>query len=697
MPAAPAGPGGPEGAPVPGPTGSPEVPLLAMPPAPAAGSAAPTTLPPGAPPSPPPGATPVHGAPPPPPGATPPRPLTAGGAAFFTTATPPAATDAPAPLPAPPDAPPTPRTAPDDRPPRRWADRVGTWPVSVVAMAVAVAVGVAKVVSTYGRPYFHYGDQAVLGLRVIDATHLVGQLGPYSRFGWSHPGPALFYLLAPWYRVSGGDPRSLIAGSLLINGACLVMAVVVVRRFAGEWPARWSVAVIGTAALALGIDFFQTFWNPDVVAPALLLTMVLAAAALSGSGPAAVWAAVVGSFAVQTDVGTAGVAGVLVVTAAVGWLVQGVARERRRQQRARAQSAQGPPTPRRVGRGPSVVAVRGQADRSASGRSGAWVLGAVGAVLLVLMWAPPVAQQWSGHPGNLAAIWDFFTTTPKASLGTTHTLAQAWSTVANATTGIPFGVLPSVDPMTAASFARETAMVLLALVGVGAVAWGAWRRRWFEAGLGLVTVLGLAVAVDSAMRIVGPVDNYLAYWMALLPVPGLVAVGSLAVHDLTRRSGRAGAHARPGAPAGWRVGLAWVAAVALVVPALLVARAWAPGTLAVGSSGDPEIGQLADYATAHLAADPSRDVHVVIGNADRWPEAAGLVLQLTRQGYHPTVDPVWGFMFTSRRVGTAAGVPQLILTDPAPGTPAAGSATFADGDVPTTITFVPASPGPGAG
>jgi len=42
-------------------------------------------------------------------------------------------------------------------------------------------------------------------------------------------------------------------------------------------------------------------------------------------------------------------------------------------------------------------------------------------------------------------------------------------------------------------------------------------------------------------------------------------------------------------------------------------------------------------------------------------------------------------------------VPQLILTDPAPGTPAAGSATFADGDVPTTITFVPASPGPGAG
>jgi hypothetical protein len=199
------------------------------------------------------------------------------------------------------------------------------------------------------------------------------------------------------------------------------------------------------------------------------------------------------------------------------------------------------------------------------------------------------------------------------------------------------------------------------------------------------------------MRIVGPVDNYLAYWMAFLPVPALVAVGSLTVHDLARRPGRAGAHARAGAPSRWRVGLAWAAAVALVLPALLVARAWAPGTLAVGSHGDPEIGQLSAFATAHLTGDTSRDVHVVIGNADRWPEAAGLVLQLTREGYHPTVDPVWGFMFTSRRVGSSAGTPQLILTDPVPGTPVVGSATFADGDVPTTITFVPASSAPGAG
>jgi len=380
------------------------------------------------------------------------------------------------------------------------------------------------------------------------------------------------------------------------------------------------------------------------------------------------------------------------VVAAAGWLVQTVVRLRRRHHVARTQSAEGPPTPRRVGRGPSVLAVRGVASRSEAGRTGAWALGAVGAVLLALMWAPPVAQQWSGHPGNLSAIYDFFTTTPKASLGTTHTLAEAWSTVANATTALPFGVLASVDPMTHATFGRETATVVFALLGVVAVAWGAWRRRWFEVGLGLATVVGLAVAVDSAMRIVGPVDNYLAYWMAMLPLPGVVAVGSLTVHELARRPGRVRSHARTRTAAGWRVALAWVGAVVLVLPALLVARAWAPGTLAVGSQGDPEIGQLTAFADAHLAGDPSRDVHVVIGNADRWPEAAGLILELTREGYHPTVDPVWGFMFTPRRVGTATGSPQLILSDPVPGSPAPGSATFAEGDVPTTITYQPAPP-----
>jgi hypothetical protein len=555
-----------------------------------------------------------------------------------------------------------------------------------VALAVAVVVGVGKVVSTYGQTYFHYGDQAVLGLSVIDATHLEAQLGPYSRYGWSHPGPALFYLLAPIYRLSGSDPRSLIAGSLLINGVCLVAAVAVVRSFAGEWSARWSVAVLGVMALVLGVGFFETFWNPNVEAAPVLLTMVLAAAAVAGSGLSVVWLAVVGSYAVQTDVGTAVIVGVLALAAVAGWAAQAVAGHRRRR------AAPGGPASRPV----SDYQQRRTAERSARRSAVGAVLALAGVAAVVAMWVPPLVQQANGHPGNLSALLHFFTH-PSTAYGATHSLADAWATVANSTTAVPFGRVPATASMTTATVGREVALVVWLVVAAAGAAWAGWRRVWFAFGLAAGSLAGLAAAVVSAERIAGPVNDYLGYWMALVPAPALVAIGVLVVDQLQRRAARTPrAHAREGSGSGWRVAVSWALACALAVPALAVAVQWEAGSPALRSEGDPEIGQLSAFASSHLGPPTGGEVLVAIGNADRWPEAAGLILQLTREGYHPVVTPLWGFMFTDRLVAHSTGQPQLVLTDPQPA-PASGaptaSGTFADGDVPTTITFVPAPPG----
>jgi hypothetical protein len=567
---------------------------------------------------------------------------------------------------------------------RTLSRAAGTWPVSVVAMAVAVVVGAVKVISTYGQTYYHYGDQAVLGLRVIEATHFDGQLGPYSRFGWSHPGPALFYLLAPVYRLSGNDPRALIAGSLLINGACLVATVAVVRRFAGEWSARWSVAVVGAMSLALGVAFFETFWNPNLEAAPLLLAMALAAAAAAGSGLSVVWLGVVGSYMVQTDVGTTLIVAVLAVVAVAGWAAQAAARKRRDH-------------PRVGGGGP--VATTQPTDRHATVRV---VMSLVGLAVVVAMWVPPLVQQADGHPGNLSAVFHFFTTS-STKYGVTHSLAQAWATVANSTTVIPFGSVSATASMTTTTVGREVTLVVwLGLAAVG-VAWSGWRRVWFAFGLAVASLAGLAASVASAERIVGPINDYLVFWMALVPAPALVALGVLVVDQLRRRAvSTRPAHARPrphtrvaGRPPAWRTVAWWVLAGALVVPGLLVAAQWAPGSPAVGSEGDTEIGQLSAFASSHLGPPSGAPVLVVIGNANRWPEAAGLILQLTREGYHPVVTPLWEFMFTARLVRTSTGQPQLVLTDPT-STPSAGataSGTFATGDVPTTISFVPAPVG----
>jgi len=584
------------------------------------------------------------------------------------------------------------------------AGKVSTWPLSVVVAAVAVTAGFVKVVTTYGRPFWFYGDEAVLGLRVIDAAHLHALVGPYSRFGWSHPGPALFYVLAPVYALSGHDPRSLTAGAVLINGACLVVAIVAVRHFAGEWSARWSVGVVSVAVLALGLDFFATFWNPTLEASAVLLAAVLAAGAVAGSGASVVWLAVVGTYVVQTDVGTVPLVGLLAVTAVVGWTVQTVVRVRARRAERLVASMTEERTPTRSR---EVGSARLQAGLESQRRSARVVLTAIGLVAVVLLWIPPIHQQLTGRPGNLAALWDFFTSPHLSPMDRTHALADAWSVVANTTTTVPWGNPAASVAITHATYQREVTVVVWMVLGLVAIGWGAWRRRWFALGLGVASLGGLAVSVYSAERIVGPVSGYLVYWMALLPAPAVVAVGDLAIDELRRVAERRSqatpprtpAHARrsdarrgTGGAVGRTVG-AWVLAAVLVAPALGVAWVWARGTGALAGTGDPEIGQLAAFADAHLRGDSSGDVHVVIGNADRWPEAAGLILELRRRGYHPTVDSTWGFMFTESMVSTGAGGPQLVVADGVAGTaPTTGSATEDDGDVPTSITFVPGVP-----
>jgi hypothetical protein len=563
--------------------------------------------------------------------------------------------------------------------PARRAWSASFWPISMTVTAVAFGVGVVKLVTDFGRPYFHYGDQAVLASRVVDAMQFHAELGPYSRFGWSHPGPALFYLQAPIYSLSNTNPRSLFVGSLLINGICIVAALAVVRRFAGEWSALWAAAVVGVTLLALGANAIETFWNPDLEAAAVLLVMMLTAGAIAGSGLSVLGVAVVGSYVVQTDVGTVPIVGVMAVVSVIGYLIQLVVRWRHPRRRGRR---------RRTIRGVPVAA------------------GALGVVVLAVAWIPPLVQQFRGHPGNLSALYDFFTNpTAEAKYGTTHTLSAAWAVVANSTTAVPWGNLSATATMTTASAGRQWTVVVWAGLAVIGLVWAGWRRQWFAFGLSLATLAGLAVSVLAVERIVGPIGNYLAFWMQLVPVPAVVAIGVLTVEALpsrtpatsspTDQSTDPATDSPTPSPVWWRVGLGWALAVALVVPIAGVAWQLSQGSALVDSEGNLEIPQLAGFTTAHLRPSSQRDVLVVMGSADRWPEASGLVLQLTNEGYHPTVTSTWGFMFTPRYVAGVAPQAQVVLTD-GTGTSAPATAlsqTFSHGDVPTIITFVPAPAG----
>src|SRR5436305_7493624 len=85
----------------------------------------------------------------------------------------------------------------------------------VITLAVAAVVPLAIVVIARGLT--PVSDWASIELFVRDVgTHATPLRGAWSRYGWNHPGPLLFFVLAVPYRLSGGDPAVLRAAAIAI-------------------------------------------------------------------------------------------------------------------------------------------------------------------------------------------------------------------------------------------------------------------------------------------------------------------------------------------------------------------------------------------------------------------------------------------------------------------------------------------------
>src|SRR5690348_18094210 len=82
--------------------------------------------------------------------------------------------------------------APNSRKPPGWAGWLAVGTVTAFLLAEA-----GRIVAQ-GQHVVMYGDQALLELGTRRAIHLDQLVGPYSRSGFHHPGPAVFYLLAPF-------------------------------------------------------------------------------------------------------------------------------------------------------------------------------------------------------------------------------------------------------------------------------------------------------------------------------------------------------------------------------------------------------------------------------------------------------------------------------------------------------------------
>lgn len=500
--------------------------------------------------------------------------------------------------------------------------RHGLWTLLVAALAVAAAFGVTvvRVLSDVDDSFRFGGDQALTGLSVHEASTFDRDLGPYSRYGWSHPGPLWFYLLAPPMRLFGGDDIALMAAGVLVNGLLAVAVVLAVHRAGRPLLTLAASAVVLAFVLRMPAEMFVDVWSPYALLMGTLLFLVLAARVHSGSWPTLLGMLLAGSFLAQTHVGTAPLVAVVSATAGVSF----------------------------------VLARRA--------RPGRWTV--VLGVLLVAVWIPPVVEQLSSpvREGNLVRLVSFFLN--HEDPGGSPTPPQALIAVGRILAMTPYDWEPGPWEMDVSTLPAAVGLALAAQA-LAAVALVLLGRRWGSpAGTwwGAVLCAALAAALVSAVTVTGVLYWYLIVWVAVLPAA--TAIGAL--HLLLDRvtTGRAGA---PGPR------LALDRASVLVPLAVVLLAGSVVAAVSLGDAAEELPSTYGVFEASRLVDDALRDVdtrtvHVDIETPSLWPVAAGVVNELVADGLDVTVDRGSEELFGADRV--SAGDEQVDLVFVTTGSPA---------------------------
>ncbi|MDQ1396754.1 MAG: hypothetical protein QOG64_2013 [Acidimicrobiaceae bacterium] len=500
--------------------------------------------------------------------------------------------------------------------------------IALLAVLLPLVFEAVRTIAGGGRHVALWGDNPLLELAARDTLRGHNLLGPYSRFGWHHPGPAYFLWLALPVWLLGPSGPGLFLGATLLNLAASAAGVALVWRRVGVAAAAWSAACLALFFVCLTPDFLRQPWNPFVVVLPLVLLLLLCADAAAGHAGSWLWALVVGSFAIQTHVSTLPV--VVVVIGAAGLIWIGRWRSGRSGRSGRA--------------GRAGLTIRG----------GRWSRAAASA-LFVLLWLPPLIDAAKNRPSNLTLMWRFFTA-PQPH----HSLADAARASVATATILPFGADPFAVQQARSHLELVLGAVGLLVLGLVVVAVGVRRRQWEGAALGAGGLAALGVGILATTRVVdSPIYSYLVIWQSFVPVTMLIGLGIVVFGG---RRGR------------------WLRPAELGLLGLAVAMA---GWATVRDAEAPASWQLANadvaataLAIEHQLGPGERTVRITIVSHDTWPTAAGIALELERAGRRTTVantSGIWTVLFGSRRATTGreqADV-ELYLTSDGPAAAAA--------------------------
>jgi len=487
-----------------------------------------------------------------------------------------------------------------------------TW---MVAALVAIPVVAAGIVG-WRRPDVLASDLALINLRIGDVFGPdVPLLGPFSRYDWNHPGPLMFWVLAPVWRVLGSDAGAMWAAGAVTNLVAAVGLVVVARRFGG----RRLLVVVGAATLALLVGtgpLVADPWNPYLAVLPFAVFLLAAAAVATGDLLMVPVAVGVGSLLVQTHVGYGLLVGVVGVWAAT-WLGVGYWRSRPRQHTE-----------------------DGSHPRTADRRR-LVTIGAVTVAVALAAWSGPLIEQVSEDPGNLSRVVEYFTTSDDPTVG----MGEALTVLGRQLSPIGPWLGGTEEAATQTAILEPApwwwALPALGLLGLSIAV--AWRRRWTSAALlGGTVLVGIVTAVVATSRITGfPFVYLLRFWWPLAMLSwvsiGWVALRLVPVDPLRRHSGALTA-------------AAVLAAVGLTVGATFSAASEPPPL-----PGSEAVAAVADDVTAGLTPGGTYLVEPV--GWSLFGELFGVVDVLESRGFTPVADGRFTIHFAPSRTEGGDGAP----------------------------------------
>lgn len=404
------------------------------------------------------------------------------------------------------------------------------------ALLVVLAFPLVVALVQLRRPHWYpLLDMAQTEIRVRDVLGhppligLAGRIGPFGPNGGSHPGPLSFYALWPVWKLFGGSSYGLFVSTVALDIVATGLALWMGLRRGGRALLLGVAAALALLTRAYGAFLLTLPWNPYL--PVLWwFVFVLAVWSVLVDDlamlPVAVFA---GTFCMQTHISYLGLIGGL------------------------------------VGVGVLVLAWRTYVRRrDAEVRRALWRWGGISAVLGVVLWIPPVIDQFAHSPGNLGIIRDYFSNPPDATIGAHRGLSVLLEQLD------PWKLLTRtlVHDGGALEVSGSRLPGALLLVVFAASIFVAWRlRNRVLLTLDAVIVVALGLGFVSAARIFGTVWFYLLLWAWGIVALVLFAIGWAAVELIRSRMSRS-------------IGSAGMAALAALAVVTLIAS----GVFAVQAS-----------------------------------------------------------------------------------------------------------------